>query len=146
MALRNLLFQTALAIHGSGWVWMVAGPMGNLRVLATFNAGSPFDLSSRQTKDPNTDFNLEHGLGPQSGPGPEGRANRKQEYLLLPVLGLNCWEHAYVTDYGVTVEGKREFLKNWWASINWRRVYDAVKRRQENVVAGVQGRRSQMIL
>jgi Fe-Mn family superoxide dismutase len=135
MALRNLLFQSALAIHGSGWVWIVAGRMGNLRVLATFNAGSPFDLAARQSTDPNTGLNVDSGLGPMSGPGPEAKPNRRQEYLLLPVLGLNVWEHAYVVDYGCTVEGKREYLKNWWASINWRRVYDAVKRRQESLIS-----------
>lgn len=133
-ALRNLIFQTAMAIHGSGWVWMVAGPMGNLRILATFNAGSPFDLDSRQSMDPSTRLDVDKGLGKKSGPGPRARPNRRHEYLLLPVLGLNCWEHAYILDYGSSIDGKREYLKNWWASVNWRRVYDVVKRRQESLI------------
>jgi len=133
-ALRNLIFQTAMALHGSGWVWMVVGPMGNLRILATFNAGSPFDLDSRQSMDPSTGLDVDKGLGKKSGPGPRARPNRRHEYLLLPVLGLNCWEHAYVLDYGSSIDGKREYLKNWWASVNWRRVYDVVKRRQESLI------------
>lgn len=123
------MFQTALSIHGSGWVWLVVGPNSELRVLATYNAGTPFSIRQRQVQDPNTQWNLDtsgrYGLQQTSGLRP----NRKHEYLILPLLGLNCWEHAYITDYGVA--GKQEYLKNWWSAINWQRVYDATGRRTQ---------------
>ena len=55
-AMRNLIFQTAMSIHGSGWVWLVVGRNSQLRVLASYNAGSPFDLPTRQLQDPNTGY------------------------------------------------------------------------------------------
>jgi superoxide dismutase, Fe-Mn family len=110
-----------MSIHGSGWVWLVVGPKSELKVLATYNSGSPFDIPDRQTKDPNTRANLD-----ETGHRPIGvRPNRRHEYLILPLLGLNCWEHAYVMDYGVSTMGKQEYLSNWWRAINWHRVYKA---------------------
>jgi len=50
---------------------------------------------------------------------------------VLPVLGLNVWEHAYMLDYGVN--GKQQYLKNWWSAINWQRVNDAITRRTQAV-------------
>lgn len=33
------------------------------------------------------------------------------------LLGVNTWQHVYLTDYGVG--GKREYLEAWWESIDW---------------------------
>jgi len=46
---------------------------------------------------------------------------------VLPILGLNVWEHVYMLDYGVNG------LKNWWSAINWQRVNDAIARRTQAV-------------
>jgi len=121
------MFQTAMSIFGSGWVWLVLGPNSMLRVLVSYNAGSPFDIPHRQAPDPSSSWNLDVSSGPKR-PGAQ-RANRKQKYLVMPLLGLNMWEHAYVPDYGCSAEGKQQYLKNWWAAINWQRVFDAQGRR-----------------
>jgi superoxide dismutase, Fe-Mn family len=93
-------------------------------VVATYNAGTPFDIPARSVQDPNTGYNLDHHAARGNRGAGSLTANRKHEYKILPVLGLNCWEHAYITDYGVN--GKSQYLKNWWAAINWKRVFDAV--------------------
>jgi Fe-Mn family superoxide dismutase len=122
------MFQTAMSINGSGWVWLVVGPSSELRVLATYNSGSPFNIRARQVQDPNTALNLDvHGRYSVTGLAP----NRKHEYRILPILGLNCWEHAYLPDYGVM--GKQEYLKNWWAAVNWQRVDEASGRKTKEV-------------
>ena len=127
-ALRSLMFQTAMSIHGSGWVWLVLDSASELRVLATYNSGSPFHIRARQIQDPNTTLNLDtSGKYNTSSLKP----NRKHEYRILPILGLNCWEHAYLSDYGVL--GKQQYLKNWWASVNWQRVDEAIGRRTQLV-------------
>ena len=114
-----------MAIHGSGWVWLVVGPNAGLRVLGSFNAGSPYDFTTRQHRDPNTALDLDKV---NEGQTKGMKKNRKHEYLTLPVLGLNVWEHAYVLDYGCTIEGKKQYLKNWWKAINWQRVFEAQSR------------------
>ena len=128
-ALRNLMFQTALSIHGSGWVWLVVGPSSELRVLATYNSGSPFNIRARQTQDPNTAANLD-STGRYNVSGI--KENRQHEYRILPLLGVNCWEHAYLPDYGVN--GKQQYLKNWWAAVNWQRVEHANGRRAQSIM------------
>ena len=130
-ALRQLIFQTAMSIHGSGWVWLVVGPTAELKVLASYNAGTPFDVPSRQIQDPSSQMNLDNSTPEASRQMSGLRPNRRHEYLVLPVLGLNCWEHAYILDYGVSQSGKQQYLKNWWAAINWKRVHDAIGRRTQ---------------
>jgi len=100
-------------------------PKSDLRVIATYNAGTHFIIKARQTTDPNTGRDLDHILNSQQTAGL--RSNRRHEYLVLPILGLNVWEHVYMLDYGVNG------LKNWWSAINWQRVNDAIARRTQAV-------------
>ena len=126
-----------MSIQGSGWVWLIIGRNSRLRVLASYNSGFPFDLPSRQIEDPNTGYNLD--ISGSYRPSQLGSLipNRKHEYHILPILGVNCWEHAYVPDYGCSSAGKLQYLKNWWAAINWQRVFDAQQRRLQRRVAPI---------
>jgi superoxide dismutase len=36
-----------------------------------------------------------------------------------PLLGVDLWEHAWVSDYGINREG---YLHDWWETIRWDRV------------------------
>ena len=37
----------------------------------------------------------------------------------VPLLNVSVWPQVYMTDYGVTKEGRREYLENWWNCIDW---------------------------
>lgn len=102
---------------GNGFVWLIEGPKKTLYVVATYNAGTPYDFARRQNTDLNspTSFNrIENVLQkrdrirqvPQVGPS-----------WPLPLLCINTWEHAYIYDYGVG--GKAQYFENWWKSIDW---------------------------
>lgn len=53
---------------------------------------------------------------------------------IVPVLGVNTWQHAWLPDHGVG--GKMTFLQKWWDLINWNVVdelADTSTERQDNV-------------
>lgn len=122
-------FATANAMFGSGWVWLVIDQLKYLRILATYNAGTPYgEAHRRQERDMNTyakptevaSFNnsargwpsLNYQVTEQTSSAASGQVSWPR-----PVLVVNCWEHAYIHDYGVN--GKAEYLERWWGNINW---------------------------
>lgn len=108
---------TATSLLGAGWVWLVLDQSETLRILATYNAGTPFDFARSQHADPNT------GLVPFAAAGSENsRAlyqSMKRVYTLTPVLCLSVWEHSYLTDYGFS---KKEYVENWLKVVDWDKV------------------------
>lgn len=143
-ALRAQLVDTASAMFGPGFVWLVkrrddAFRKGkSLAVLATYNAGSPLHEAHyrRQSIDMNTlpgtslaDVSgdlLRRQTEVQNSPGAFGYQQDKKPPSLLelqPLLCVNTWEHVWLPDWGVA--GKDAYLDAWWARINWQAV-DAV--------------------
>jgi superoxide dismutase, Fe-Mn family len=112
---RQHIKATALAMVGSGWVWVVLDHQQKLCVLATYNAGTPFDFARLQQADPNT------GLIPGKGLSEKNDfalyQAMKRPYSLTPLLCVSCWEHSYLVDYGV--DGKGTYIDNWLDSIDW---------------------------
>ena len=151
--LRTEMIETGLAMFGNGFVWLYKedGP-GMLRVLCTYNAGSPFPemhyrrqdrdmsnqyarvgtppLSAAETTRLSTPANFAGTFGPASESAnrltstPGGLAGG-------PILCVNCWQHCWVRDF--TVAGKRAYLASWWERINWQMVeQSAIYYGQEN--------------
>ncbi len=115
---RQHIKATALAMVGSGWVWVVIDHQQKLRILATYNAGTPFDFARLQQADPNT------GLIPGKGLSEKNDfalyQAMKRPYSLTPLLCVSCWEHSYISDYGVG--GKGAYVDNWFKSIDWSKI------------------------
>ncbi|KAK7205161.1 Manganese/iron superoxide dismutase [Myxozyma melibiosi] len=118
--LKDHMSGIARSMCGNGFVWLVEGPNKQLFVTATYNSGTPYDDAHGMNVDMN-------------GPVSEATRNsvRENEAMLrqrakrrpdwpLPLLCINVWEHAYLTDYGF--EGKEEYFENWWKSIDWHKV------------------------
>lgn len=76
---RDAFTKAALALFGSGWVWLVADD-GILNIVSRPNQDSP----------------LMDGL--------------------VPLLGLDVWEHAYYLKYQ---NRRAEYVKAWWNVVNW---------------------------
>ncbi|KAJ9626474.1 hypothetical protein H2203_004106 [Taxawa tesnikishii (nom. ined.)] len=129
--LKQTLLDTAAAMFGPGFVWLVwsSTPGGGnarsagWRILTTYNAGTPFSEAGyrQQGVDMNTQnattgaqamyrMQAQHNTI-QNAPGIFGSSSRSgQEAAAYPL-------HVYLTDY--TVEGKRRYLNNWWECIDW---------------------------
>lgn len=108
---------TATSLLGSGWVWLVLDQSETLRILTTYNAGTPFDFARIQHADPNT------GLVPFAVAGQDNsRAlyqSMKRVYSLTPILCLSVWEHSYLTDFGYS---KKDYVEQWLKHVDWDKV------------------------
>ena len=123
-ALRDLIRYTADGIFGSGFVWLVwarrSGHQGSWKVLATYNAGTPYvvraDGSADRTQGRDMN-NLSAGaFGSHSASQAKDRPLGAPEEI-TPVLCLSVWEHSCIRDF--SVHGKREYVDAWWECVDW---------------------------
>lgn len=105
---------TASVMFGNGWVWLVVDESKQLRILATYNAGTPYGGAyRRQMRDANTTRAVTDGM-------PNGYQLQANAGNIIPLLNVNCWEHAWVSEYGVW--GKKEYLERWFNRVDWNKV------------------------
>ncbi|CAK7894061.1 37S ribosomal protein S26, mitochondrial [[Candida] anglica] len=111
---REEFLLTADSTLGQGWVFLVERPDKSLRILKCNNDGTPYHYTKNQSLDLNgsvdeASYEYLNSLTTKA-------ANGEKDFT-LPILGINCWDYAYINDYGVT--GKADYLANFWDCINW---------------------------
>lgn len=133
--LRTEMIETADAMFGPGFVWIVKDKeFGKMKLLCTYLAGSPLprahvrsqqmDMATHNTGVPSAQrfMNAREPMNYVGSLGPYSRAAQMDQrgvgrYDSYPILCVNTWEHAYLRDYGVG--GKRAYLESWWDRIDW---------------------------
>eukprot|EP00933_Yihiella_yeosuensis_P045078 TRINITY_DN40389_c0_g1_i1.p1 TRINITY_DN40389_c0_g1~~TRINITY_DN40389_c0_g1_i1.p1 ORF type:complete len:271 (+),score=52.35 TRINITY_DN40389_c0_g1_i1:74-886(+) len=89
-AMKDQFALASMARFGSGWVWLGVTPSGKLAITSTANQDNP----------------LMQGL--------------EYEYeKMIPILGLDVWEHAYYLTYR---NRRADYIKAWWNVVNWKKV------------------------
>ena len=117
-ALKTELIATAASMFGNGWVWLVFDQSRNLRILCTYNAGTPYGASHRrQNTDMNTGLTLGSTIADAYTSPLVRAAQSAPASWVIPVLNVNCWEHAWLEDFGIL--GKEQYLEAWWKKIDW---------------------------
>lgn len=134
--LRTEMLEHADAMFGNGFVWLIKENSNRssnlhtpLRILCTYNAGSPYaeayrmrqsmdmstglDIASARMKRPQNTVGF---MGQHSQLGREG-SNVQSQLDGYPILCLNVWQHMWIPDYGIM--GKRAYLAAWWERIDW---------------------------
>lgn len=125
--LRATMIATANAMFGPGFVWLVKRRAESLArtnpefaILTTYIAGSPLPGAHYRKQEQDSNTALRAGsFGAMSGQGPKiapGGAN------IEVMLGVNTWQHVWLRDYGFG--GKKQYLENWWDSVDWKVVED----------------------
>lgn len=131
-ALKAELTATALSLFGSGTVWLVMDRSRRLRILATYNAGTPYPGAHgrRQDIDTNTLSGPLHGYQNDtlSSTMAAAKGAGGMNMYPLPVLSVSVWPQVYMTDYGVDMKRRRAYLENWWKCINWDLVVERYNR------------------
>lgn len=116
-ALKTEMLATANAMFGNGWVWLVLDSKRYIRVLCTYNAGTPFGSGHRrQDTDMNTMQRLGTSVEELTAATREATKGPINSWA-TPLLNIKVWEHAWLEDYGVN--GKNEYLERVWDAINW---------------------------
>merc|ERR1719335_1481928 len=89
-AMKEQFTQAALTRFGSGWAWLGVKPDGKLGITSTANQDNPLMEG------------LEYPVEP-----------------MIPILGLDVWEHAYYLQY----QNRRpEYVGAFWNVVNWNQV------------------------
>ncbi|KAJ2895751.1 37S ribosomal protein S26 mitochondrial [Zalerion maritima] len=130
---RQYFLDTALAMFGPGFVWLVKTSSGQLKIVCTYLAGSPYSKAhhKKQSVDTNTiPYNhqdaaeiFERSKNPRNHPAGDAAD-------ITPILCLNTWEHVWLPDYGMynpedpIPSGKERYVYNWWNVVNWDKVAD----------------------
>lgn len=117
-AFKTEFLATAEAMFGSGWVWLIQDRDKCLRILCTYNAGTPFGAAHRRQS---TDMNTRQTLG-SSAAADLTEATRRGlgsgiNNWAIPLLNIPIWQHAWLEDFGVL--GKEEYLEACWNAIDW---------------------------
>lgn len=112
--LREKMLLLADSSFGQGWVFLVEDANKNLQIIRCNNDGTPYYYGKNQALDMNggvdeASFEYLNQL--------KSMATSKTKDWTLPILGINCWDVAYLKDYGVN--GKADYLANMWDCINW---------------------------
>ena len=139
-SLRETFIATADSMFGPGFTWLIKRNTDQkLSILNTYLAGSPFPGAHhrRQPIDaattpkdlvPGAQKAWQSVMARSGGVGNmnAGRMGAFAEHGQLAPGGVdldvltcvNTWQHCWLMDKGIA--GKREYLEDWWDSIDWR--------------------------
>merc|ERR1719399_1265361 len=88
--MKEAFAKAALGRFGSGWAWLGVKADGKLAVTSTANQDNPLMT------------NLEYPFE-----------------QMVPILGLDVWEHAYYLKY----QNKRvDYVDAFWNVVNWKKI------------------------
>lgn len=111
---KKEILSKAESFIGQGWVFLVELPDKSLKILKCNNDGTPYYYGKNQSLDLNG--GIDEGTFDSLQRTKELAAEGSRDFT-LPILAINVWDTAYITDYGVT--GKAEYLEKLWDCINW---------------------------
>ncbi|HEV2694517.1 MAG TPA: superoxide dismutase [Verrucomicrobiae bacterium] len=108
-AFKNSFTKAALGQFGSGWTWLVMNAPGkSLEIMSTANQDSPLSIISPYPNSPMPPTAADASLDTRHG--------YNFTLKLIPLLGLDVWEHAYYLKY----QNKRaDYIDAWFNVVNW---------------------------
>ena len=48
----------------------------------------------------------------------------------VPIIAMDVWEHAYVTDFGATSDGRTSYIEAYFYNLNWDVIADRYSKSQ----------------
>ncbi|KAM9900577.1 hypothetical protein OXX69_009039 [Metschnikowia pulcherrima] len=113
-SLKKEIVRLAEAAEGQGWVFLVENPDKSFKLMLCNNDGTPYYHGKNQSLDLNGNIDPQtyEELTQVKQRGAAGELD-----FTLPVLAVNFWDVAFLTDYGIT--GKSAYLEKVFDCINW---------------------------
>ncbi|KAI5288618.1 hypothetical protein KEM54_005065 [Ascosphaera aggregata] len=148
-SLKEEFLGIAEVMFGPGFVWLCKDITGSLKIVNTYNAGTPYSMAHtrRQSIDANTtrpeDLPVSASANPMHTNAHSDRNISVRPFLnntsstnfqerrplvapgglpLQPLLCVNTWQIAWLPDYGL--HAKRLYLDKWWDHIDWTQVVE----------------------
>lgn len=113
-AFREQFLAAADSSFGQGWTFLVELPDKSLKIINCNNDGTPYYYGKNQSLDLNGSVD-EQAL--DSLNNVKQLAEEGSKDFTLPLLAINRWDVAFISDYGTT--GRANYLNNVWECINW---------------------------
>lgn len=112
--LKAEFLAVAESHYGNGWVFLVEGDNKSLYFQYSYAAGSPYFIGRSQVYDLNMaiDEAVEEELAAM-----KQDVDDKVRVFPMPLLAVNLWENAYITDFSVA--GKSAYLEKVWNCLDW---------------------------
>lgn len=111
---RDAILSVAELSVGQGWIFLVENADKSLKIMKCNNDGTPYYYGKNQSLDLNG--GIDEGTFEQYNRIKEVGEQDERDFT-LPILGINYWDTSFINDYGVN--GKEEYLRNFWNCINW---------------------------
>ncbi|SMN21034.1 similar to Saccharomyces cerevisiae YJR101W RSM26 Mitochondrial ribosomal protein of the small subunit [Maudiozyma saulgeensis] len=105
-------------IVGQGWFFLIENSNKEIHYLFLQNNGTPYYFPRNQLFDLNVPINLNEFTHLEKMKDLlKGQGKTKIKDWSMPLICINLWDQAYLSDYGV---GKRsEYVKNILDNLNW---------------------------
>lgn len=111
---QSQILTEADLLNGQGWVFLIEKLDKKLEIISCHNDGSPYLYGRNQSSDLSGPILLNEYSNLVEL---QAKVEAQEPDYNLPLLLINCWEFAYLQDYGVN--GRTDYLEKLWACINW---------------------------
>ncbi|KAL3230212.1 Small ribosomal subunit protein mS42 [Nakaseomyces bracarensis] len=117
---EEMIKRAETDVLGQGWLFLIENSYKEMHILTLQNNGTPYYFPRNQQFDMNSAINpqeYDHLIQVRKLVEEANDKGKKVEDWTMPLICVNLWDHAYLTDYGVT--NRSTYVRNVLDNLNW---------------------------